>query len=154
MAQVTGQMVLFVELDKGEEGDRSLPAKLSLCPGPSMKASNERDLQIVGKPLSEIPCAVLSSLACQSPIAMATGSQEELVFPVQPTLHIEPGDGGSKGKSDGPGQSSCHGEQIRFHRIQPDWSGKGTGSLLMAGAHFLAQSCLCFSQGTGGVWVT
>ena len=47
-----------------------------------MKASNERDLQVVGKPLSEIPCAMLSSLACQSPITMATGSQEELVFPV------------------------------------------------------------------------
>lgn len=101
-------MVLFVELDKGEEGGacRSLPAKLSLCPGPSMKASSEHDSQVMGKPLSEIPCAVLSSLAGQSPITTATGSQEELVFPVQPSLHIEPGNGGSKGKSDGQGQSS------------------------------------------------
>ena len=58
---------------------------------------------------------------------------------------------GVRGSQMGQASPVGHGEQIRFHRTQPGWSGKGRGSLLMAGAHFLAQSCLCFSQGTGGV---
>lgn len=79
---------------------------------------------------------MLSSLACQSPITTATRSQEELVFPVQPSLHIEPGDGGSKGKSDGQGQSSWswRTNQAPQDTARLEWEG--------VGAHYLWQGCI------------
>lgn len=149
-------MVLFVELDKGEEGGacRSLPAKLSLCPSPSMKASSERDSQVMGKPLSEIPCAVLSSLPVSPPSPRPPGARRSWSSQCSLAFTLNLGMEGVRGSQMGKASPVGHGEQIRFHRTQPGWSGKRRGLLLMAGVHFLAQSCLCFSQGTGGVWVT
>lgn len=107
-----------------------------------MKASSEHDSQVMGKPLSEIPCAVLSSLAGQSPHHhRPPGARRELVFQCSLAFTLNLGMEGVRGSQMGKASPVGHGEQIRFHRTQPGWSGKRRGSLLMAGVHFLAQSC-------------
>lgn len=82
LVHVIKQMVLFVELDKGEEGGacRSLPAKFSLCPGPSMKASSEHDSQVMGSPM-KFPKAAFLPWPVSPPITTATGSQEGAGLP-------------------------------------------------------------------------
>ena len=153
-------MVLFAELDKWEEEDgayRALPAKLSLCPGPFLKAAMNVTYRSWGSPEVKLPVPCCPSLASQSPITTATTSQEGLVFPlqseVQPILTLHSGMEGVRGKSDGQGKASPVGHrwQTGSCRTQPCWGG---GLVTYGRGAFLGPELPLLPSGTAGMWVT